>query len=138
MILLKFDLVKLSSLVDSYWIYIMDISLYFSGSLMYQNVFVFAFRTTLGSFLPFFFLKCIYLFWERQRQCEQGSGREREGDRESKEGLAPATQTPVWGLNSRTVRSWPKPKSVVGCSTDWAIQVPQDLPPLILCKNLPF
>ena len=39
-----------------------------------------------------------------------GRGRGR-GDRGSKAGSQMTTESPAWGLNSRTTRSWPKPKS---------------------------
>ena len=79
-----------------------------------------------------YFLKFIY--FERQRE------RERERERESKQGRgtergrerknpkqAPhclSAQSMMWGLNSRTVRSWPELKSRVGHLTNCANQVP--------------
>ena len=49
------------------------------------------------------FFKFIDLFLERER--EQGRGRERERERETQAGCALLAQSPMWGLNSRTVRS---------------------------------
>ena len=81
----------------------------------------------------FFFY--VYLFWEREHarahSCclhvrGRGKGqreRERGRERESQAGSAVTVQ----GSNSRTVRSWPEPKSRVGCFTDWATQVPPSI-----------
>ena len=54
-----------------------------------------------------------------------GTGREREGERESQAGSALSIQSLIWGLIPGTVRSWPKPKSRVSHLTDWATQVPR-------------
>ena len=61
--------------------------------------------------LTFFFFN-VYLF------------REREEVRESQAGYALSAQSPMWGSIPQTVRSWPEPKSKVGCLTDWATQAP--------------
>ena len=64
-------------------------------------------------FLPFFFFfKFIYLFWET------------EGERESQAVSKLSAQSPMKGLNSQTMRSWPEPKSRVRCLTDWDTQTP--------------
>ena len=43
-------------------------------------------------------------------QTKEGH-REREGGRKSKVGFALTTHSSMWGSNSRTLRSWPEPKS---------------------------
>ena len=48
-------------------------------------------------------------------------------ERESQAGSALSVQSTTWGLNSRTLRSWPEPKSRVKCLIDWATQVPQNV-----------
>ena len=48
---------------------------------------------------------------------------ERRGHRGSEVGSVLTADNPMWGLNSRTVRSWPEPKSRVRRLTDWATQV---------------
>ena len=60
----------------------------------------------------FFFLMFIY-FWDRERQSMNGGGSEREGDKNPKQapGSELSAQSPTQGSNSRTVRSWPEPKS---------------------------
>ena len=71
------------------------------------------------------FLVFIY-FWEREREREREGGREgkrenhsmsrggaqAQGDTESEEapGSELLAQSPMWGLNSRTMRSWPELK----------------------------
>ena len=60
----------------------------------------------------YFFLKFIYLFWERERERESthhGRGRE-SGERESQAGLALSAQGPRQGLIPWTMRSWHEPK----------------------------
>ena len=49
--------------------------------------------------------------------------REREREREPQAGFTFSTE-PDTGLNPMTVRSRPEPTSRIGCSTDWATQVP--------------
>jgi len=62
--------------------------------------------------------------WERKRVCKCGGGAEGENPE----------QTPHWvgephvGLDPMTPRSWPELKPRVGCSTDWATQVPLWVP----------
>ena len=51
---------------------------------------------------------------ERERERE-GQG---EGERESPAGFELPAQSPMWGLNSRMVRSSPEPRSRVGRLTD--------------------
>ena len=62
----------------------------------------------------------IYLFRE---QAWVGGGAERERERESQTDCVLSTE-PNAGLNARTLRSWPEPKSRVKQSTNWAIQMP--------------
>ena len=52
-------------------------------------------------------------FWDRERQRMNGGGAEREGhtDRKQAPGSEPSAQSPTWGSNSQTVRSWPELKS---------------------------
>ena len=66
----------------------------------------------------FFF---IYLFWEKERK----RGRERGGKRESQAGSTLSAQSPTRGWNPWTMRSWPEPKSRVGCLANGATQEPQ-------------
>ena len=76
----------------------------------------------------FQFLKFICFERERERERERtwaGVGAEREGRRESQEGSTLSAQSPTWGQNPRTVRSWPELKPRVGHSTDWATWAPQ-------------
>ena len=47
--------------------------------------------------------------------------------RESQAGSTLSVQSPMWGLNSGTMRSWPKLKSRLRHLTEWATQLPQDL-----------
>ena len=67
--------------------------------------------------MPFkkYFFKFLFISFERETEHEQGRGREREGEKESE---ALSAQSPMWGSNSRTVRSLPEPKSRVGHLTD--------------------
>ena len=53
--------------------------------------------------------------WERERQRERGRMPSR---------LCAVSAEPDWGSNSRTIRSWPEPKSEVGHLTNWATQAP--------------
>ena len=65
------------------------------------------------------FKKCFY-FWERGRGRERG----REANGGSKGGSVLTAESPMQGLNSQTVRSWPELKSWVIHLTDWTTQVP--------------
>ena len=49
---------------------------------------------------------------------------QRKGDRESQAVSIQSAQSLEPGSSSRTVRSWPEPKSTVRCLTDWATQAP--------------
>ena len=60
---------------------------------------------------------------ERERENISGGGSEGEGERESYQ-TALSTESDA-GLDISNLRSWPKPKSRVRCSTDWASQAPQ-------------
>ena len=56
--------------------------------------------------------KMFIIYFERKRECTSSGGAEREGERErererergSQAGYAQLAQSPVWGLNSQTVR----------------------------------
>ena len=50
-----------------------------------------------------------YLFGERETRSRGGA--EREGSRASEAGTVLIADSPMWGLNSRTARSWPELKS---------------------------
>ena len=71
-------------------------------------------------YFSFKFLLLLFSHFWRERESNQGRGREREGERESQAGSTLSAQSPMRGPNSRTVRSWPEPKSTVRRSTDWA------------------
>ena len=53
------------------------------------------------------FLRFLFIYFEREREKERSreGQREREGERESQVGSALPTWSPMWGLNSQTVRS---------------------------------
>ena len=61
---------------------------------------------------------------ERGREKVMEGQRERVRERESQAGSAVSAQSLMRGLNSQTVRSWPKLKSRVGCLTNWDTQAP--------------
>ena len=65
----------------------------------------------------------MFIYFERKIECEWGEA-ERGRGRESQAGSVLSAQSPTWGSNSWTVRSWPEPKSRVGHLTDWATQAP--------------
>ena len=52
-------------------------------------------------------------FWERVHAWVGEGKREREGDRGSEVDSALTADSPMWGLNSQTMRSWPELKSDV-------------------------
>ena len=56
---------------------------------------------------------------------EGGEG-QREKERESQAGSSWSAKSPMWGSNSRTVKSWPEMKSGVRSLTNWATRVPQE------------
>ena len=68
-----------------------------------------------------FYFFDVYLFILRERESRGGT--EREGDKESQSGSALPMQSPMWGSNSQSLRSWPEPKSRVRWLTDWATKV---------------
>ena len=70
--------------------------------------------------LLFLITKFIYL-----RERASCGGAERGRGRESQTGFTLLARSSKRGSNSRTVRSWPKRKSRVGCLTDWATQAPK-------------
>ena len=62
----------------------------------------------------FSFFKMFIYFWERERERQrewERAGREREGDRESEAGSSLWADSTEPNANSRTMRSWPEPKS---------------------------
>ena len=75
--------------------------------------------------------KKVHLFILRERECKWGRKRER-GRESPQAGSALSAWSPVWGLNSWTVRSWPELRWGVGCLDDWATQAP----PIFLGWNL--
>ena len=77
-------------------------------------------------------------FRESEWACGQGKGRERGRQKESQAGSALSVETPTWGLNPRSVRSWPELKPRVRCLTNWATQAPQELLFLFVCLFLIF
>ena len=58
---------------------------------------------TPGALVKSHFFSFLFFFFERER--EQGRVRERGRERESQVGPALSVQSPMWGLNPRTVRS---------------------------------
>ena len=60
----------------------------------------------------FFFLRCIYLFWETERMRREGA--KREGERESQVVSLLSALSLTRGLNPWTARPWPEPKPQVG------------------------
>ena len=79
-------------------------------------------------YFVYLFFKVFVYFWERETEHERGRGRE--GDRNTKQapGSELSAQSPTWGPNPWTVRSWPEPK--VRRSTNRATQVPHIVPTL--------
>ena len=77
------------------------------------------------SFFSLIFFNVYVLFWGTETECEQGKGREREGDTKFKAGsrLWAVNTEPDAGLEfmDREIMTWVK----VGHLTDWATQVPQ-------------
>ena len=71
--------------------------------------------------IPFFIFISLFILRERARVCTSG-GRAEIGKTESQAGSAQTVQSPMWGSNSQTVRSWPEQKSRVRRLTDWATQ----------------
>ena len=85
----------------------------------------------------FLFFLSLFIYFEREGGSTWGKGRKRGREREFQEGPTLSVQNPVWGSNSWTARSWPEPKSRVGCLTDWATQGPlQDI--FLSCSYLPY
>ena len=72
--------------------------------------------TPVNFFFFLFFL--MFIFRERKKECKWGRGKEREGERESQAGSALSVHSPMQGLNSRTMRSYPELKSRVGSFTE--------------------
>ena len=76
----------------------------------------------------------LFIYFERVRVSEQGRGRESQRGSQARS-ILPAW-SPTWGSNSRTVSSWPEPKSRVKRLTDWATRAP--LCQAIFFKRLTF
>ena len=68
----------------------------------------------------FFFFK--FMYFERETERAGAEERQREKERENPK-LALSVRSPMWGLNSQTVRSRPEPRPRVRCLTDWATPV---------------
>ena len=66
----------------------------------------------------------VYLFILREWENKKGRGRGREEEMESQVGSVLSAQSPMWGPNSWTTRSWPEPQSRVEHLTNWATEVP--------------
>ena len=83
-----------------------------------------------------FFFNLFYFERETDRQTDrqQGRGRERRKERESQAGSTLSAQSPMQGSNSWTMKSWPKPKSRVGCLTNWATQAPHEQGSCVYCS----
>ena len=83
-------------------------------------------------FFSFFFFK-VYLFLGQRETAWMGEGqRERETqNRKQAPGSEPSAQSPTWGSNSRTARSWP---GEVWRLTDCATQAPRE----VLLSNAPW
>ena len=69
-----------------------------------------------------FFLSLFYSFWERDRETETETETERERIWIPSRLHTVSTETPHRAQTH--ARSWSKPKSGVGCLTDWATQAP--------------
>ena len=63
-----------------------------------------------------------FIYFEAGRESERENvsrgGAEIEGEKESQAGPMLSVQSLMWGLNSRSVRSWPEPKSRIRCLTN--------------------
>ena len=53
----------------------------------------------------YYFLKCLFTYFERKRGVELEG--QTEGERESEAGSVLSVQSPMWGSISGNVRSWP-------------------------------
>ena len=88
-----------------------------------MTVFCFWYNQFSNFYLLLLLLMFIY-FWDRERQNMSGGGAEREGDTESEAGsrLWAVSTEPDAGLELTDceIMTWAE----VGCSTDWATQVP--------------
>ena len=73
----------------------------------------------------FYFLKHVYLFWERKCEHKLGRGKRERRKRESQVGSSLSAQSPTQGLNPRTTRPWPVPKSRIWRLTNWDTQATQ-------------
>ena len=68
-----------------------------------------------------------FIYLKREKERASMGGSERGWERESQVGSVLPAQSPMQGLNSWTMKSWPEPKSRVGCLKVWATQAPQPL-----------
>ena len=73
-------------------------------------------------FLFYFIFKFIY--FEKEREKAQVREGQREVETESQADSAVSAQSPMWGLNSRTVRPLPELRSRVGRLTNCTTQAP--------------
>ena len=74
-------------------------------------------------------LKILFMFiyfWDREKQSMSGEGQWARETQNPKQvpGSERSAQSPTWGLNPPTMRSWPE----VGRLTDWATQAPLSFP----------
>ena len=77
----------------------------------------------------FIYFKCLFIYFERERERKSVSKpageRQRESERERIQSrLLAVSAGPHLGLDLTTVRSWPELKSRFGRLTDWATQAP--------------
>ena len=70
------------------------------------------------------FFVCLFVCFFRERDSAQGGEKQRKRERENLKQAPHPVQSPKVGLNLRTLRSWPEPKSRVGSLTNWAASVP--------------
>ena len=64
--------------------------------------------------IVFFLSLFMYFESKRERECVHTRGEgQKEEETESQAGSLPSVQSPRWGSNSQTVRSWPEPRSSI-------------------------
>ena len=76
---------------------------------------------TLLDYLKFWYsiFLSLFIYFERERESRRGT---KWGKREYQEGSTLATQSPMQGSNTQTMRSWLEPKPRVRCLNNWATQ----------------